>query len=181
MCQLLGVSSSSSAWLALRWTEFMARGSASGGNPDGWGVAAQLDDDVSLVREPEPAASSEAVRFLESNGPPSRLIVSHIRRATQGARSLANTQPFVRRLWGRAHVFAHNGSVDLPDPGSAEAWTRPIGQTDSERAFCVLLSRLAPLWRSGSTPPLDERVAVVDALAAELRGRGAVNFLYWDG
>ena len=64
-----------------------------------------------------------------------------MRRKTRGKVSLANTHPFVRELWGRTFVFAHNGTVKqaskLPLGGF-----RPMGQTDSEHAFCALLSAL---------------------------------------
>jgi predicted glutamine amidotransferase len=43
----------------------------------------------------------------------SRNVIAHIRKATQGEVALENTHPFVRELWGRYWVFAHNG--DLKD------------------------------------------------------------------
>jgi predicted glutamine amidotransferase len=76
-------------------------------------------------------------------------VIAHIRHATQGAVSLANTQPFVRELRGRVHVFAHNGAVGAL-PASARGNCgggrfQPIGETDSEVAFCQFLGRLAEL------------------------------------
>ena len=57
---------------------------------------------------------------------------------------------------------------------------RPIGDTDSEHAFCALLERLTPLWDVG-VPALEERLAAVAAYAAELRELGPANFVYTDG
>jgi glutamine amidotransferase len=142
-------------------------------------VASLLHGDVSLVREPAPAADSEVVAFLESHALPSGLIISHVRRATCGAVSLPNTQTFVRRLWGAAHVFAHNGFVAIDEPQAR--WAAPLGETDSERAFGLLLTRLAPLWQAEREPDLAARARVVGAFAAELRERGAANFRYSDG
>ncbi len=89
------------------------RGSEASGSPDGWGVAYLHETDAQLIREPAPAMNSPLVTFLGSHGPASDLVVSHVRHATVGDRKLANTQPFVRCLGGRAHVFAHNGYVPL--------------------------------------------------------------------
>jgi glutamine amidotransferase len=185
MCELLAVSMSEPARLTFSLHTLAARGGgADGRTRDGWGVAFYQDSDVALFREPGAAAGSALVRFLEEQGPATRLAISHIRHATRGAVSLANTQPFVRELGGRAHVFAHNGhlpgieeSVALPR-GAAH---HPVGDTDSEHAFCVLLERLRPLWADGSVPPLQARLQVLAAFAAELRPLGPANFLYADG
>jgi predicted glutamine amidotransferase len=184
MCELLAVSMSEPAQLTFSLHTLAARGGAAGRTRDGWGVAFYQANDVALFREPGAAADSALVRFLEAQGPATRLAISHIRHATRGTVSLANTQPFVRELGGRSHVFAHNGdlpgvkdSVPLP-PGASH---RPVGETDSEHAFCVLLERLRPLWTHGAAPPLRARLQVLAAFAAELRQLGPANFLYADG
>lgn len=136
-----------------------------------------------LYKEPEPAADSPWIRFIEERRLPTRLLISHIRHATRGAISLANTQPFIRELGGRQHVFAHNGSLDEIEARYAGAWRRfrPIGETDSEIAFCILLERMAPLWSGQGVPSLQERLAVVTRFADEMRALGPANFLYADG
>ena len=183
MCELLALSSSQPARLTFSLRTLAARGGPAGRSHDGWGVAFYQDSDVALFREPLAAADSALVRFLESHGPATELAISHIRHATQGGLSLANTQPFVRTLGGRMHVFAHNG--DLPgiftNEALAPASSHPVGQTDSEHAFCALLSRLAVLYRAGAQPTLRERRSVLTAFAAELRTLGPANFLYADG
>ena len=67
-----------------------------------------------IIREPVPAASSAWVRFIESYPIRSPLVLSHIRRATQGKVALENTQPFARELGGRLHIWSRSG------PRSAE-------------------------------------------------------------
>lgn len=181
MCQLLGVSSTRPIRLSVRWEEFVVRGSVPGGNADGWGVALYEDADALLVREPRPASSSPTVQFLENNAPSTVTLVSHVRRAVQGSRCLANTQPFVRRLWGRTHVFAHNGFLPDYRPHPMATWGRPLGSTDSELMFCRLLAEVEPLWQQGSTPPLEQRASAITRVAAEFRAAGASNFLYSDG
>jgi glutamine amidotransferase len=161
------------------------RGGDDGPHKDGWGVAYFEDHDVFLLRESSPAAESGLVKFMEKNGPPSNLVLSHIRLATQGEPALRNTQPFQRELGGRAHVFAHNGNI----PGinnTCRLESRrflPVGDTDSELAFCCLLERLGGLWdrTSGKPPSVDSRLEVVAAFAAWLRPLGPFNFVYSDG
>ena len=119
--------------------------------------------------------------FLETHGPASDLVVSHVRRAVVGDRKLSNTQPFLRCLGGRVHVFAHNGYVPLPEPEDRLPWLRPLGETDSEALFCRLLEDLEPLWRGSDTPSLEARTEVVTDFARSMSGLGALNFMYCDG
>ena len=180
MCELLGICVEQPVRLSLGWDEFALHGSRRAGNPDGWGVAYFAHRDVLLLREPGPAAESPMVKFLAAHAPPSRQIISHVRRATTGGRSLENTQPFVHRLAGRAHVFAHNGHVTDTALCDDNPFLRPLGETDSERLFALLLADMEGLWRR-RTPTLGDRLSVVEDFAARLRAHGALNFLYGDG
>jgi len=180
MCQLFGLSTATPIRLQFSWERFALRGSEAVGNPDGWGVAYAESTDVRILREPSPAADSPLVSFLASHGPASRTVISHVRRATDGARGLVNTQPFVRALGGRTHVFAHNGHVpSLQSPPGP--WLRSIGSTDSEVMFCILLGRLESLWGGAEIPALESRSRIVASFANEMRSLGAANFLYFDG
>jgi glutamine amidotransferase len=183
MCELLALSSSRPTRLTFSLETLAARGGAGGSSHDGWGVAFYQGYDVALFREPAAAADSALVRFLEAEGPATHLAISHIRHATQGGVSLANTQPFVRELGGRTHVFAHNGN--LPGIYRSEALALgaylPVGQTDSEHAFCVLLERLHEPWKACLPPTLEVRLALLTAFALDLRELGPANFLYSDG
>lgn len=67
--------------------------------------------------------------------------MAHIRKATFGDRLTENTQPFRRSLWGRDWVFVHNGDLYGFHP-APQAQYPVLGQTDSERAFCLLFSTL---------------------------------------
>ncbi len=81
------------------------------------------------------------------------------------------------------HLFAHNGRFDSIERDHAGSWKRyqPIGETDSEIAFCILLERLAPLWAGSSIPALDKRLAVFTQFAADMAAIGPANLLYSDG
>ena len=182
MCELLAISSRQATRLSFSLAALAEHTTPGHSARDGWGVAWYEDHQVVLHREARPASDSPLARQLASAGPPTRLAISHIRHATRGANTLANTQPFVREFGGRSHVFAHNG--DLPgladDPRYAPGRFLPVGDTDSEHAFCALLAQLAPLWQVG-IPSLQERLDAVADFATGLHAFGPANFLYADG
>ena len=137
MCELLALSSHLPTSVKRSLSEFAQhRGAA-----DGWGVAFYDMGDVRLYKEPELAAESQWLAFIQQRRLAASLIMAYIRHATRGMRSLPNTQPFSRELGGQMHVFAHNGRLDSIERDYAGSWTRfqPIGETDSEIAFCILL------------------------------------------
>lgn len=183
MCELLAMSSANTEHLTFSLRTLASRGGNGHNTHDGWGVAFYQGRDVALFREPAAAADSALVNFLETNGPSTHLAISHIRHATQGTVQLSNTQPLVRELGGNTHVFAHNGNL-VGIAGSTAltlGFYRPVGQTDSEYAFCVLLERLRPLWDGANLPSLESRLAVLTTFASDLRQFGPANFLYADG
>ena len=185
MCELFAMSSRMPTTVGFSLESLARRGGAEGPHRDGWGVGYYSGRDVLLLREPVAASESELVQHIEQYGPPSELVISHIRLATRGERALQNTQPFMRELGGRSHLFAHNGELDglARLQASGGRHFRPIGDTDSEAAFCLLLEQLAPLWKGeGAEPPaLESRFDVVAEYAVKLRACGIANFLYADG
>src|SRR5215467_1381388 len=136
MCELLAMSARFPTTVRLSFEELSRHGGGTGPHGDGWGLGLWQDGDALVVREPDAASRSPWVRFLQEREPRTSIAIAHVRRATQGARLLRNTQPFVRELWGRAHLFAHNGML----PGIEDNRRFPairfrrIGDTDSERA-----------------------------------------------
>ena len=182
MCELFAMSARFPTTIHLSMNELARHGGGSGPHRDGWGVGYVRENDAIVVREPAAANTSEWLAFVQHEDPKSDIVIAHVRRATRGPRLVRNTQPFARELAGRMHLFAHNGMIhDIATiPRFATRRFRPIGDTDSEHAFCVLLERLAPLW-DVAVPPLDARLAVIAELAAELRRLGPANFIYTDG
>jgi predicted glutamine amidotransferase len=180
MCELLALSASQPARLTFSLHTLASHGSMNSTTHDGWGVAFYQGADVALFREPLAADGSALVSYLETQGPSTNLAISHIRHATQGTVQFANTQPFIRELGGRTHVFAHNGDLPQIEAALSLGAYRPVGQTDSEYAFCVLLGRLQGLWNGVMLPTLDVRLSLLAAFAADLRQLGPANFLYAD-
>ncbi len=180
MCELLALSTSQPARLTFSLHTLASRGGLNGTTHDGWGVAFYQGADVALFREPLAADGSALVSYLETQGPSTKLAISHIRHATQGTVQFSNTQPFIRELGGRTQVFAHNGDLPGIEVALKLGAYRPVGQTDSEFAFCALLGRLQSLWDGVMLPTLDARLSLLAAFAAELRQLGPANFLYAD-
>jgi len=183
MCELFAMSSLLPTSVSFSLNKLARHGGAEGPHRDGWGVAFYAGRDVFLLREPSAASESDLVRYIEHHGPPSDLVISHIRFATYGDRALRNTQPFMRELGGRQHVFAHNG--DLPRleemEQSGPGCYSPVGETDSERAFCEFLHRIAPRWQDAEeAPPLVQRLDTFNAFVDELRELGSANLIYSD-
>ncbi len=183
MCELFAMSSRLPATVTFSLAALARHGGVTGPHTDGWGIAYYEDGDLRLIKDPEPASNSPWVRFVEALDLRSSIVTAHIRRATRGSVSLANTHPFARELGGRPHLFAHNGRLEEVErlAGAVNGTYRPIGETDSERAFCALLHRLEEPWRGTEAPSIEDRIAILAEFAAELRRLGTANFLYSDG
>jgi glutamine amidotransferase len=181
MCELLCLSSLMPTTVSITLEHLARHGALGQSNVDGWGLATYDERDIRLYKEPEPAGQSAWLAFILGRDLSCALMMSHIRRASQGALTHANTQPFARELGGRTHTFAHNGDLRglAGLVGPAPQRFNPVGETDSELAFCILLERMAPLW--ARSPTLKHRLAVVEAFAADIRACGQANFLYSDG
>ena len=182
MCELFAMSARVPATVRFSFAEFARHGGESAPHADGWGVVSRGARRASAPRAG--ACERESVRAVPADvSVSSALVVSHIRRATRGAVALENTQPFARELGGRLHLFAHNGDLPRVERIAALGPAQPLGDTDSERAFCILLARVAPLWRSatGVSPGVADRLAALAPFARELRVLGPANFLYSDG
>lgn len=183
MCELFAMSARLPATVRMSMEEFSRHGGLTGPHKDGWGVAWYEDGDLRVVKERAPASDSACLRFLRDNPFTSTFVLGHVRKATRGAVASRNCQPFARELGGAWHAFAHNG--DLPGIDDALPLRtrrfRPVGETDSEHAFCALLERMAVVWDIDPTPSLDARRAVVEEIADALRALGPANFLYCDG
>jgi len=185
MCELLGMSAHHPASITLSLNEFARHGGETGPHVDGWGVAFYEGPDANLIRESNAAADSVLMSTLRGYRVVSEIVVAHIRRASFGPVELRNTHPFRRELRGRVHCFAHNG--DLPGLAhqfelAAHPVNVPIGSTDSEYAFCLLMQRMALLWNTpGEIPTLSSRKQIVADFARQISELGPANFLYSDG
>ena len=149
-----------------------ALGQQSNDHPDGWGVAFYVDGAPHVMRSPLSALGDQLFHRL-SGVASSETVLAHVRKATQGPKTVLNCHPFQYGRW----VFAHNG--DIPD----FARHRPallnevsplirgfiLGETDSEVVFFMFLSQMlafGPLHRHHA---VDDVVTAVQHTSAKVR------------
>ncbi len=180
MCELFAFSSSHPTRARFSLDEFRQHGCAKGPHCDGWGLAFYDGKYAQIYREKKPAAYSEWMNFLLHHENYSQCVISHIRKATQGSISLQNTQPFSRENHGVRHVFSHNGDLKNFKTSCVLDRYQPIGDTDSEYAFCYLMDRVYLLW-DGSVPTLSQRVDLLSEIFSGWSSLGPANIIYSDG
>lgn len=179
MCQLLGMNCNVPTDIVFSFTGFATRGGLTDEHKDGWGIAFFEGAGVRLFVDHESAVASPVAALIKSYPIKSRNVISHIRKATQGHVALENCHPFVRELWGRYWVFAHNGDLKEFSP-ALNGTFRPVGNTDSERAFCYLLQQLRT--RFGDNPPSTVELGeALRALTTEIASHGVFNMMLSDG
>ena len=179
MCELFALSASTPVDIKLSLGELARHGGNTGIHADGWGVAFLEGRDAQIFREAQAAAFSPWVRCLQEHPVRSDTVIAHIRHATRGAISLANTQPFVRELGGQARVFAHNGHLgdavlSMRAPSDRFA---PIGETDSEAAFCQLMDALAREQGPEDSNQPDRHLSIFTSVARQMRNLGPANII----
>jgi predicted glutamine amidotransferase len=108
------------------------------------------------------------------------LAVAHVRKRTRGRASLENTHPFKRVLWGRHWVFAHNGTLPRVKKHKLHS-EQPVGETDSEHAFCWMLERIRAAFPRGYPQDPRRLWRLIATLGGELGAEGKFNFLLADG
>lgn len=177
MCELMGMSFAKPVMASF---SIQAFGERSLENADGWGLAWYPDRSLAMVKQPV-RWSVQHTQFLEHYpGLLSATYVAHVRHRTTGAiPTHADTHPFCRELNGRDYCFAHNGTL------AGQFWDRPLGRfrpiggTDSEYLFCLLLAELesfADLAKEvAAEAPDPERVGI--QLGAEKRWSWLHRFL----
>lgn len=114
--------------------------------PDGWGLGYYPpgEPSASMLKEPAPQAVSQRSELIKAwDHLESSTFVVHIRTATWGSLSDANTQPFARIWGGREWLFGHSGSLASRPEVTRGSIFEPVGSTDSEVIFCELMNRIA--------------------------------------
>ena len=185
MCQLLGMNCNTPTDVTFSFTGFAQRGGNTDHHGDGWGIAFFEGGDCSASDrglrhfvDHQSASASPVAELIRRYPIKSRNVIAHIRKATQGRVALENCHPFVRELWGRYWVFAHNGDLKDFNPRLHGSF-RPVGNTDSERAFCWIMQELAK--SHAGVPDIDELTLTLRDLAAQIASHGTFNFLLSNG
>ena len=180
VCELLGMECNIPTDIVFSFSGLAARGGAKGPHADGWGLALYEGRAVRTFLEPAAASNSTLAAYIRQNPIKTLLAIAHVRQKTHGKISLANTHPFVRELWGRHFTFAHNGKLRGVKAHPLGRF-RPIGDTDSELAFCAMMHRLDLAFPDGYPKEKDRLASAVAAIGADIGARGTFNFLLGDG
>ena len=165
--------------IVFSFTGFATRGGGTDEHNDGWGIAFFEGRGVRHFVDYQAAVASPIADLIKRCPIKSTNVIAHIRKATQGSISLENCHPFVRELWGRYWVFAHNGDLKDFAPVLDGAF-RPVGSTDSEQAFCYLLQQLQRRF-GDALPSLPELRAALDELTREIAAHGTFNMMLSNG
>lgn len=185
MCQLLGMNCNAPTDVTFSFRGFAQRGGHTDQHADGWGIAffegdgsAGGDKGLRHFVDHLPACESPVAELIRRDPIKSRNVIAHIRKATQGRVALENCHPFVRELWGRYWVFAHNGNL-LDFSPRLHGSFKPVGSTDSERAFCWIMQELAK--SHAGVPSVQELSITLRELAKQIARHGTFNFLLSNG
>ncbi|MBB3104855.1 class II glutamine amidotransferase [Azomonas macrocytogenes] len=177
MCELLGMSANVPTDILFSFTGLMQRGGNTGPHKDGWGIAFYEGRGLRLFQDTKASVDSEVAQLVRRYPIKSEIVIGHIRQANIGRICLVNTHPFVRELWGSNWCFAHNGQLADFHPPKGFYW--PVGDTDSEKAFCDMLNRVREAF---SGPVEAERlIPVLTRACAEYRKSGVFNCLLSNG
>jgi transglutaminase-like putative cysteine protease/predicted glutamine amidotransferase len=147
--------------------------------PDGWGIGYYPggEPSASVLKEPAPASGSIRSELVKAwDHLASGIFIVHVRSATWGQNSDANTQPFVRAHGGREWLIGHSGS--LKERMAVSGRFAPVGSTDTELVFCDLLDRFADAgWASIGDCDLQKLRLTLE----ELNELGSLSLVISDG
>jgi glutamine amidotransferase len=158
---------------------FSQRAGITSDHCDGFGIAFFEDKACRLFVDNQSAVESPIAELIRNYPIKSRNVIAHIRKATQGKINLENSHPFSRELWGRQWIFAHNGDLHDFNPTLSGRFT-PVGNTDSERAFCYLLDQLV-LKFGYHEPKLDQVFDLLAEVSPKIAEHGTFNFCLSNG
>jgi predicted glutamine amidotransferase len=181
MCQLLAMSCNSTSEITFSLKGFVQRGGRTAPHVDGWGIAFYERSGCRVFLDDQPAALSSLAQFVSSYPIKSKIVLAHVRQATQGEPMLSNCHPFQREWLGQSWTFANNGHLRNFHPHLSGAYL-PIGVTDSEKAFCWILQELRTTFGDRQRPPTWEEMAPRIAELCEVAARhGNFNVLISNG
>jgi len=164
--------------ICFSFSGLLERGGRTGPHRDGWGISFYEDKGCRLFHDPDSCADSALARLIRDYPIKSNIIISHIRKANRGMIKLENTHPFCRELWGRQWTFAHNGQLTGIKKQTLGRY-KPIGTTDSEHAFCWLLSKIEQAFPNAPKSTKTLRT-LINQLCNQLAELGVFNVLMSD-
>lgn len=179
MCQLLGMNCNVPTDICFSFEGFCERGGKTGDHQDGWGIAFFEGKACRTFLDTEPSIKSPIAKLVKEYPIKSLNTLAHIRKASIGEVNLSNTHPFIREAWGQNWIFAHNGDLWNFDP-LINGRFQPVGTSDSEKAFCVILNTLIEKYPD-SPPPIHILYKELLELSKPIAEYGTFNFLLSNG
>lgn len=147
MCRMFAVASKekvNTAYLASFQrlaVESNVKGPLSDTHEDGWGIAGYLGNWTTHFGRSAGSAVADVDEYCAASekavNSGSKIIVSHLRQASEGNLSLVNAHPFIHYDW----IFCHNGTVNNSERLLLANY-KYEGTTDSERVFKYIIDRL---------------------------------------
>ena len=179
MCELLGMSANVPTDICFSFSGLLERGGRTGPHRDGWGITFYEGKGCRTFKDPDPSVESKVAELVMDYPIKSCSVISHIRQANRGGVKLENTHPFIREFWGKNITFAHNGQLSGYRK-LALGQFRPVGDTDSEYAFCWIMGKLQARY---TKKPRNWQAVFnyIAKLCAELDSLGVFNALISDG
>ena len=147
MCQLLAMNSKNPADIGFSFKGFRLRGGLTDDHTDGFGIAYFEPTGLRHYCDDRAAMESPIAELVSNTQVKATNTIVHLRKSDDSL--LSNAHPFVREIWGESWVFSHNGKMSIQDAldddpihqGTSRYYC-PVGDTDSEFAFCYLLNQL---------------------------------------
>lgn len=182
MSHLLGMSFDSAASPSIT-LKSVPRGQGDSAQ-NGWGFAwyPASESGAVVIKDPVPSGDTAMTGMLRDwerfRG---TAFVCHVRGAAKRV-TQEDTHPFSRSYGGRDWVLAHNGDLDAAHVRDLSLGTNPVfepvGRTDSERAFCWLLTQIrgqgVRRMAGVGWPELHQWIKQLDDI-------GTINLLMTDG
>jgi predicted glutamine amidotransferase len=180
MCELLAMSANVPTDICFSFKGLIQRGGNTGPHKDGWGITFYEGKGYRSFKDPMPSVQSPIAKFVTEYPIKSQAVICHIRQANSGSISLENTHPFTRQLWGKNWTYAHNGQLANIEENLPINAHIPVGQTDSEHAFCWLLDQL--YFQFGKNEPsANVLFTFIAKLSAKIQLLGVFNLILSNG
>ena len=146
---------------------------------NGWGMALLDDGLISVEKEPVRAVDSAYLKNRLTGNIETARCMAHIRKATVGDVSFANTHPFVRSdSTGKRWVLVHNGTIFESNVLNAYIHEQE-GSTDSERVLFFVVDWMNRLILNGFDDA--RKLNFINEIVLRLSQGNKLNLLLYDG
>jgi len=142
MCQLLGMNCNTPTDMTFAFSGFAQRGGITDHHADGWGIGFFEGNGLRHFVEHKPAAESPVADLIRRYPIKFKTPSLTFAKPLKVRWVFKNCHPFVRELWGRYSMFAHNGNLKSYSPRLHGSY-KVVGTTDSEQAFGWLFQEMA--------------------------------------